>query len=141
MIISAEEKASFEKYLQNMGESKEHIKSAIKPLIFSERFHVNEAEYRKYLHSIYDEEEGIYFECIDVEPARVYATNLNIDKTEHTKFRVAHYNERFHLYSVTDTGESIFLTTLNAYQMIKILNDEFYTERFYIHYYESLQES
>ena len=157
MIISKKEKDLFVKYMEENGKSPKD--TVLKARIFGDGFRVEDKAYKEYLKTLkehseeeeekefeddyyieHDEDAEIYLECIDVEASREYSPNLEIDKNIHTQFRIAHHGERFHLYSVAETGESVFLVTLNAYQMIKILNDEYYTERFYVHYYESLQK-
>lgn len=140
MKLTNEEKESFEKWLTLQGASPEEVKKIIKPLIFSGGFSAPDDMYQSFLKDVYEEDEGIYFESIAVDSARVYSTNISLDKEKHTSFRVARYNDHYHLYSVDEEGFQIYLTTLNSYQMIKILDDDFFTERFYIIYYESLQK-
>ena len=141
MKLTNEEKESFEKWLALQGASPEEIKQMIKPLIFSGGFSVQDDIYQSFLKDVSEEDEGIYFESIPVGANRVYSTNIALDKEKHTSFRVARYNDHYHLYSVDKDDLPIYLTTLNSYQMIKILDDEFFTERFYTIYYESLQKS
>ena len=140
MKLTNEEKESFEKWLTLQGASPEEAKKIIKPLIFSGGFSAPDDLYQSFLKDVSEEDEGIYFESIAVDATRVYSTNILIDKEKHTSFRVARYNDHYHLYSIDNDGCAVYLTTLNSYQMIKILDDDFFTERFYIIYYESLQK-
>ena len=140
MKLTNEEKESFEKWLTLQGASPEEIKTAIKPLIFSSGFSAPDDLYQSFLKDVSEEDEGVYFESIPVDANRVYSTNISVDKEKHTAFRVARYNDHYHLYSIDEDELPIYLTTLNSYQMIKILDDEFFTERFYTIYYESLQK-
>ena len=140
MKLTNEEKESFEKWLTLQGASPEEIKDLVKPLIFFNGFSTSDDLYQSFLKDVSEEDEGVYFESIQVDANRVYSTNISLDKEKHTSFRVARYNDHYHLYSIDEEGLPIYLTTLNSYQMIKILDDEFFTERFYTIYYESLQK-
>ena len=138
MKISKEEAESFKVFLKEKGlDPKENLGN----LIFSDGFAVlNEDIYQEYLREIHNEGDDLYFEAIPVDIRRVQLTDIKIDFERFRNFYVAKYSERFHLYGIDDDDSSVHLTTLNNFQMVKLMNSEQFLEEFYKVFYESLQK-